>query len=217
MEDFKAIKTYKSKRNQVQLGYVDGKLIVRKKFKEKNKCKQERANYKLIKGKKPMLHMTTENCLFYDYLGENNLADFFYAQDSSIAKKIEARPIDLFDLMSKAKNFQEKEITDFLKKALDLIIQAVKEKTYFISDLNLRNFIEKDREIFVIDYEEAKEADEDMIITFLSFFLTNKPYLSDCKLSALRNLYENERISSTQLNRLEEKILHRVKTKKLKI
>jgi len=218
MDNNTGIKKFKSKKNHVFLIEHKGRPFVRKVFESEMECKREIDNYHKIEFLKPEINDFTDKYIDYEYLGDENLADLIFSLDQTSERNKEDYRLNcnLKDLLEKV-DLSEQYIFHKIEKVIEVMDQAIVCKKYFISDLNLRNFIFYKNEIFLVDFEEAEIAQQDIITEFFSFLLTNKPFLSDAKLSAVKSYlaalknYDKEKL----VLETEKKIIYRCNTKNL--
>ena len=220
MEEFKKIKTFKSKKNQVELGYLGENLVVKKIFNGENDCFAEAQNYKKIEFNKPELIFQNNTSLYYGYIEGDTLADYITPLDKSCAKQILSfkNNIDLIKEINQAKIQGVNPLTPLMQKVAQLFFEALENNSFFISDVNLRNFIVHSSKIFIVDFEKIEKANLGLLSSFLAFYLTNQPFMSDNKLASLNDFLSFFKKSfdlAEIIRETEKKVLSRCREKNL--
>ncbi|MBN1299363.1 MAG: hypothetical protein JW997_06735 [Actinobacteria bacterium] len=173
---------------EVEITFKDGKkqLYVLKEYagvKDQDKLKKETYWYDILKEtaiKTPSIYYKGRNFIILEHLGKITLLDYIISAEKDMKNLNTALE----------KSYILKKDYPFLAGALKWIYDFNRQtvistgKSFILNDLNFRNFILKDNEVFRIDFEDCSRgmAEEDFS-RFIAFFLTYEPSFTEWKKS----------------------------------
>ena len=182
--NYQVIRQFKSKKNQVQLIEIsaDQQMIrlIEKTFTEAAALKKELSMLNLLHEMEfsvPECLGQFDRVLLYEYLGGMTLCE-----------KLEISEVCEPDLFSGSVN-RDNEITELLKKTFDWLDQLHQKTGLAFYDINLRNFIVTDNQVYAIDYEDISKLKPAVDYgRLLAFILTYKPVFTQWKKALIREL-----------------------------
>ena len=181
-----------SKRNEVFRIVEEGKSYILKRFTDQKDMKREIEILELLNNKGikvPLILGMKENALFLEDLGTNTLLEWYETQEK---KKLLSYGEMLRKLLEWIKQFYS-------------VTSEYYEEQMILTDINFRNFILKDEEIYGIDFEQVQpgriEVDAGKIVAFA---LTYEPVMTKWKWCFCNEFIE---IFSTEFNMNKDFIL----------
>jgi len=160
-----------SKRNQVFRVVEINKTYITKKFSNIENVKKEVEFLQILKDNKlnvPNIIDIKNDTLILEDLGEITLLDWYENLESLNSN-------DYKDIMMKLARWMK----DFYN-----LTNSCFNKQFILSDVNFRNFIIKDNEVYGIDFEQAELGNiENNAGKLVSFALTYKPAMTNWKIN----------------------------------
>ncbi len=161
-------KKFTSKKNKV---YLEKNRIV-KVFLSRDKLDKEVNMYKKLENtsiKTPKLIFKGEDRISLEYINGDLVLDLFI----------------------KAEEENSYEVKYLLKKLIDTLLEFNKITQEIFYDINLRNFLVFNNDIYIIDFEDTKTGYvEEDLGRFLAFILTYDPVFTKYKLEICKELEE---------------------------
>lgn len=189
-----------SKRNQVFRVFETNKIYIKKTFSNIENMKKEIEFLKILKDNKinvPDIIEIKNDTLILEDLGEITLLDWYENLEKLNSNDYKDEMINLIRWMN-----------DFYH-----LTNTCFNKQFILSDVNFRNFIIKDNEVYGIDFEQAElgniEKDAGKLV---SYALTYKPAMTNWKVNFCDELIN---LLSLEL-KIDKELIIKEKEKELK-
>ena len=182
---FIKLKKFYSRKNSVYLvrrkKEDQQKLYVLKVYHGVDKLKRKRNEEFFLTGLKkslinvPEIFSSDEDCLLMEYLEDATLLDILVESEINSSNNIEPfyRTLNIIN-------------------RFNLQASGLKGESYILKDMNLRNFIYKDKKIWRIDLEDSSlGAIEEDYGRLLAFILTYDPVFTEWKMSKVKILLDS--------------------------
>ena len=190
----------KSKRNQVHRIIEDNRSYIKKTFTESENMRKEIQVLRALKKEGcnvPEILEVFEDTLYLEDLGEVTLLDWY-------ERKEKENTVDYVDMIEK--------LCEWMKSFYSITYNCY-DQSMILSDVNFRNFLIKDNEIYGIDFEESHAGNiETDAGKLAAFSMTYHPEMTKWK---LRFAEELEKILSLELN-LNKELVMKEKEKELR-
>jgi len=162
-------KRFNSKRNRVSLIEIDNHLYVEKQFNQRNDFMDECKVYSLLAN------------------GEFYLPKFLKKDENNLTIHLEfIQGITLLDYLEKLESQGTVETaTEWMMKIFSLFKALSHHARCHYSDVNLRNFIVKGDELFLLDFEAIKEGEFIPIAKTLAYYLLYQPVKTSFKMEVV--------------------------------
>lgn len=215
--NYQVLRQFKSKKNRVQLIEISaGQQVIRlieKTFTEAVALKKELSMLNLLHEMAfsvPECLGQFDRVLLYEYLGGMTLCE-----------KLEIAEVCEPDLFSGPVN-RDSEITALLKKTIDWLNRLHQKTGLTFYDINLRNFIVRDNQVYAIDYEDFSKLKPAVDYgRLLAFILTYKPVFTEWKKALIRELEDylnNEiKVNMDEVRHEKERELARIRERRAKL
>lgn len=215
--NYQVLRQFKSKKNRVQLIEISaGQQVIRlieKTFTEVVALKKELSMLNLLHEMAfsvPECLGQFDRVLLYEYLGGMTLCE-----------KLEIAEVCEPDLFSGPVN-RDSEITALLKKTIDWLNRLHQKTGLTFYDINLRNFIVRDNQVYAIDYEDFNRLKPAVDYgRMLAFILTYKPVFTEWKKALIRELEDylnNEiKVNMDEVRQEKERELARISERRAKL
>ncbi|WP_373485431.1 RIO1 family regulatory kinase/ATPase [Acetobacterium malicum] len=215
--NYQVLRQFKSKKNRVQLIEISaGQQVIRlieKTFTEAVALKKELSMLNLLHEMAfsvPECLGQFDRVLLYEYLGGMTLCE-----------KLEIAEVCEPDLFSGPVN-RDSEITALLKKTIDWLNRLHQKTGLTFYDINLRNFIVRDNQVYAIDYEDFSKLKPAVDYgRLLAFILTYKPVFTEWKKALIRELEDylnNEiKVNMDEVRHEKERELARISERRAKL
>lgn len=208
--NYQVIRQFKSKKNRVQLIEISaGQQVIRlieKTFTEAAALRKELSMLNLLHEMEfsvPKCLGQFERVLLYEDLGGMTLCE-----------KLEIAEVCEPDLFSDPTN-RDNEITALFKKNIDWLNRLHQKTGLAFYDINLRNFIVRDDQVYAIDYEDFSKLKPAVDYgRLLAFILTYKPVFTQWKkalIGELEDYLNNEiKVDMDEVRQEKERELARI-------
>ncbi|HCO18093.1 MAG TPA: hypothetical protein DIT39_00530 [Tissierellales bacterium] len=167
-----------SKRNKVYRLLEDEGNSILKTFIDKEDMKRELSILRLLHGRNcrvPEVLKVTSDSIYLEDLGDETLLDWYESIEKTNADSI--LPMIL-------------KLSDWLEAFYDTLSSS-KYGNYIMGDVNFRNFLIKDGEIYGIDFEQCREGKiEEDLGKLAAYSLTYDPMMTDWKKNFVKLLVE---------------------------
>lgn len=215
--NYQVIRQFKSKKNQVRLIEIsaDQQVIrlIEKTFTEAKALEKELAMLRQLHEMEfsiPECLGRFDRVLLYEYLGGMTLCE-----------KLEMAEVCEPDLFSGSVN-RKNEITELFKKTIDWLDRLHHKTGLAFYDINLRNFIVRDNQVYAIDYEDFSKLKPEVDYgRLLAFILTYKPVSTQWKKALIRELEDyldtEIKVNMDEVKQEKEKELVRISERRAKL
>ncbi|GAA0177079.1 hypothetical protein SH2C18_03670 [Clostridium sediminicola] len=210
------IKDFHSKRNKVSLVKIKKEKYIYKVHSKENSFNLEKNFYlKLQENKNNFINVPRlisykdgSKTIFLQYVEGTTLLEELELLEEKNNKKAEMDSANLIIALYKW-------IEDFYK------LDFVKKEKFYLNDINFRNFIIKDGEIYGIDFEDiTKDRKREDIAEIIAFYLTYDPCFTNFKNSVIEKviqyLTKEKKLKHKELNQNIKDELEKIQERRSK-